>query len=64
MPEGPEIRIAADRIARVLEGQKVEDVEGQEVEVMIHDIRVDEERSTRKRESQAVMVAGPEIVQT
>ena len=27
MPEGPEIRIAADRIARVLEGQRVEDVE-------------------------------------
>ena len=26
MPEGPEIRIAADRIARVLEGQRVEDV--------------------------------------
>ncbi len=27
MPEGPEIRIAADRIARVLEGQRLEDVE-------------------------------------
>lgn len=27
MPEGPEIRIAADRIARVLEGQRVDDVE-------------------------------------
>ena len=27
MPEGPEIRLAADRIARILEGQIVEDVE-------------------------------------
>ena len=26
MPEGPEIRIAADRIARVLEGERVEQV--------------------------------------
>jgi formamidopyrimidine-DNA glycosylase len=26
MPEGPEIRLAADRIAKVLEGQVVEDV--------------------------------------
>ena len=26
MPEGPEIRIAADRIARVLEGERIEDV--------------------------------------
>ena len=26
MPEGPEIRIAADRIAKVLEGNVVEDV--------------------------------------
>lgn len=26
MPEGPEIRIAADRIARVLEGERLDEV--------------------------------------
>ena len=37
-----------------------EDVEGQEIEVMAHEIRAGE-RSTRKRESQVVMAADPEI---
>ena len=43
---------------------RVEDVGDQEGEAMTHEIRVDEERSRRKRQSQVVMVAGPEIVPT
>ena len=27
MPEGPEIRLAADKIAKVIEGQQIEDIE-------------------------------------
>ena len=37
-----------------------EDVEGQEIEAMAHDIRADE-RSTRKKRSQVMMAADPEI---
>ena len=38
----------------------VEDVEGREIEVMAHAIRA-ETRSIRRRESQVVMAADPEI---
>ena len=55
---------AAEMIIAVVHALIAEDVEGREVEVMIHDIRVDEERSTRNRESQAVMAADPEIERT
>ena len=50
-----------ETITAVVHAQEAENAEGQKVEVMTHDIRVDEERSTRKRESQAAIAVDPEI---
>ena len=51
-------------ITAVVHALAVEDVEGREVEVMIHDIRVDEERSIRRKANQVVTAADPEIEAT